>query len=137
MWDGHLGTVAATHHRIENLHSKPCRASHLARAAEKEELDKVLAQALIEPATSIDEIPKRPRGVFRVLEKIVANLENGSVPVFQNALLESFMAVLRNGPGSFRRSFCPFSKTTPTRFCGRSGRYIERPPPVLAVFMVV
>jgi RNase H-like domain found in reverse transcriptase/Reverse transcriptase (RNA-dependent DNA polymerase)/Integrase zinc binding domain/Chromo (CHRromatin Organisation MOdifier) domain/Integrase core domain len=57
MWDGHLGTVAATPHRIETLqgtkpiHSQPYRAGHRARAAEKEEIDKMLAQGVIEPAT--------------------------------------------------------------------------------------
>jgi Reverse transcriptase (RNA-dependent DNA polymerase) len=57
MWDGHLGTVKATSHRIEILpgskpiHSQPYRAGHRARAAEKEEIDKIVAQGVIEPAT--------------------------------------------------------------------------------------
>jgi hypothetical protein len=57
MWDGHLGTVKATSHRIEILsgakpiHSQPYRAGHRARAAEKEYIDKMVAQCVIEPAT--------------------------------------------------------------------------------------
>jgi hypothetical protein len=57
MWDGHLGTVKATSHRIEiltgakKIHSQPYRAVHRARAAEKEEIDKMVAQGVIEPAT--------------------------------------------------------------------------------------
>jgi hypothetical protein len=57
MWDGHLGTVKATSHRIEILpgakpiHSQPYRAGNRARAAEKEEIEKMVAQGVIEPAT--------------------------------------------------------------------------------------
>jgi hypothetical protein len=45
MWDGHLGTVAATSHRIEvtagskPVHCQPYRAGSRARSAEKEEID--------------------------------------------------------------------------------------------------
>ena len=72
-----------------------------------------------------------------VLGKLVDNPENGAGPVFQNALPETVMDVLQNGPGPFQRSLCPFSKTTPTRFGGRSGRSTKRPPPVLAVVLAV
>jgi hypothetical protein len=57
MWDGHLGTVAATSHRIDvtpgskPVHCQPYRASSRARAAEKEEIDRILEQQVIEPAT--------------------------------------------------------------------------------------
>jgi hypothetical protein len=50
-----------------------------------------------------------PEAFLRVFfEKLVANPENGRGRVFQNALPETIMAVLRNGPGPFRRSFSPF-----------------------------
>jgi hypothetical protein len=57
MWDGHLGTVSATTHRIEvTAGSKPVlcqpyRAGARARSAEKEEIDRMLAEQVIEPAT--------------------------------------------------------------------------------------
>jgi hypothetical protein len=60
MWDGRLGTVAATTHRIEVLpgskpvHAQPYRAGSHARVAEKTEkteIDWMLAQQVIEPAT--------------------------------------------------------------------------------------
>jgi Reverse transcriptase (RNA-dependent DNA polymerase) len=57
MWDGRLGTVAATTHRIEVLpgskpvHAQPYRAGSHARVAEKTEIDRMLAQQVIEPAT--------------------------------------------------------------------------------------
>jgi hypothetical protein len=50
MWDGHLGTVAATTHRIEvtagskPVHCQPYRAGARARSAEKEEIDRMLAE---------------------------------------------------------------------------------------------
>jgi hypothetical protein len=62
-----------------------------------------------------------------VLEKLVANPDNGAVPVFQNALPESGMAVLRNGPGPFWRLFWSFYRTTPARFGGRHARSTKRP----------
>jgi hypothetical protein len=71
------------------------------------------------------------------LEKLVADPDNGQVPVFQNTLPESVMAVLRNGPGPFWRSLCPFYKTTPPCFGGRSARSTKRPHPVMAVVMPV
>jgi hypothetical protein len=50
-----------------------------------------------------------PRGVFRgLLEKLVANPDNGHVLVFQNTVPESVMPVLQNDPGPFWRSLCPF-----------------------------
>jgi hypothetical protein len=55
-WDGHLGTVSAISHRIavtpgsKPVHSQPCRAGSLARAAENAEIDRMLKQ-VIEPAT--------------------------------------------------------------------------------------
>jgi hypothetical protein len=57
MWDGHLGTVAATTHRIEvtagskPVHCQPYRAGARARSAEKEEIDRMLAEQVIETAT--------------------------------------------------------------------------------------
>jgi hypothetical protein len=57
MWDGHLGTMAGTTHRIEVLpgskpvHAHPYRAGSHARVAEKTEIDRMLAQQVIEPAT--------------------------------------------------------------------------------------
>jgi Reverse transcriptase (RNA-dependent DNA polymerase) len=57
MWDGRMGTVAATIHRIEVLpgsmpvHAQPYRAVSHARVAEKTEIDRMLAQQVIEPAT--------------------------------------------------------------------------------------
>jgi hypothetical protein len=57
MWDGHLGTVMATQHRIQltpgaqPVHAQPYRAGTRARAAEQEEIQKMLAQDVIEPAT--------------------------------------------------------------------------------------
>jgi Reverse transcriptase (RNA-dependent DNA polymerase) len=57
MWDGRLGTVAATTHRIEVIpgwnpvHAQPYRARSHARVAEKTEIDRMLAQQVIEPAT--------------------------------------------------------------------------------------
>jgi hypothetical protein len=83
-------------------------------------------------------IQNEPRGVFRGrLEKLVANPENGTGPVFQNALPETVMAVLRNSPGPFRRSLWLLFKTTPSRCGGRSGRSTKRPHPVSAVVLVV
>ena len=67
----------------------------------------------------------------------MADPDNGQVPVFQNTLPESVMAVLRNGPGPFWRSLCPFYKTTPARFGGRYARSAKRPHPVLAVVLAV
>jgi hypothetical protein len=57
MWDGRLGTVATTTHRIEVLpgskpvHAQPCLAGSRAWVAEKPEIDRMLAQQVIEPAT--------------------------------------------------------------------------------------
>jgi Reverse transcriptase (RNA-dependent DNA polymerase) len=57
MWDGHLGTVTATQHRIQltpgaqPVQVQPYRAETRARAAEKEEIQKMLAQDVIDPAT--------------------------------------------------------------------------------------
>jgi hypothetical protein len=57
MWEGRLGTVSATTHCIEvvpgskPVHAKPYRAGANARAAEKTEIDQMLAQNIIEPAT--------------------------------------------------------------------------------------
>jgi hypothetical protein len=52
MWDGHLGTVAATSHRIEvttgskPVHCQPYRAGARARIAEKEEIDRIAEQVI-------------------------------------------------------------------------------------------
>jgi hypothetical protein len=57
MWDGHLGTVQATSHRIEvtpgsrPVHCQPYRAGNRARIAEKEEINCMLAEKFIEPTT--------------------------------------------------------------------------------------
>jgi hypothetical protein len=57
MWDGHLGEVTATQHRIDLIpgarpvHSQPYRAGTRAREIEKAEIEKMLAQGVIEPAT--------------------------------------------------------------------------------------
>jgi hypothetical protein len=57
MWDGRLDTVAATTHRIEvvidskPVHAQPYRTKSRARVAEKTEIDRMLAQQVIEPAT--------------------------------------------------------------------------------------
>jgi Reverse transcriptase (RNA-dependent DNA polymerase) len=75
MWDGRLGTVAARSHRIEVLpgskpvHAQPYRAGSHARVAEKTEIDRMLAQQVIEPATCewaspIALVPK-PGGTLR------------------------------------------------------------------------
>jgi hypothetical protein len=56
MWDGRLGEVSATKHRIDlvpgarPIHSLPYRAGHRAREIEKQEIDKMLRQGVIEPA---------------------------------------------------------------------------------------
>jgi Reverse transcriptase (RNA-dependent DNA polymerase) len=75
MWDGRLGTVSATTHRIKMVpgskpvHAQPYGAGAKARAAEKTEIDQMLAQNIIEPATSewaspIVLVPK-PDGALR------------------------------------------------------------------------
>jgi hypothetical protein len=57
MWDGHLGEVTATQHRIDLIpgdkpvHSQPYRAGTRAREIEKAEIEKILAQGVIKPAT--------------------------------------------------------------------------------------
>jgi hypothetical protein len=57
MWDWHLGTVTATQHRIQltpgaqPVHAQPYRAGTRERAAEQEEIQKMLTQDVIEPAT--------------------------------------------------------------------------------------
>jgi transposase InsO family protein len=58
MWDGRLGNVSATSHRIDvvpgsrPVHAQPYRAGGRAREAEQEEIKKMLAQGVIEPAMS-------------------------------------------------------------------------------------
>jgi Reverse transcriptase (RNA-dependent DNA polymerase) len=75
MWDGRLGMVAATTHRIEvfsgsnPVNAQPYRAGSHARVAEKTEIDRMLAQQVIEPATNewaspIVLVPK-PDGTLR------------------------------------------------------------------------
>jgi hypothetical protein len=71
------------------------------------------------------------------LEKLVANPENGSGPVSQNALPETVMAVLRNGPGPFWNSLWWFYETTPARFGSRSGHSTKQHPPISEVVTVV
>ena len=58
MWDGRLGTVTATEHRIDlvpgarPIHSQPYRAGARAREIGRGEIEKMLSQGVIEPATS-------------------------------------------------------------------------------------
>ena len=58
MWDGHLGTFTATSHRIElvpdarPVHCHPYRAGPRARQAETAEVEKMLREGVIEPATT-------------------------------------------------------------------------------------
>jgi hypothetical protein len=73
---------------------------------------------------------KKPTKALTVLEKIVANPDNGAVPVFHNALPDTVMAILRSDPGPFWRSFRSSYETTPARFGGRFGRPTKRPRPV-------
>jgi hypothetical protein len=83
MWDGRLGTVAATTHRIDvhpgskPVHAQPYRAGFRSRVAEKTEIDRMLAQQVIEPATCewaspIVLVPKPRRGpaILRGLTEI-------------------------------------------------------------------
>ena len=57
MWGGNLGSVSATSHRIEvttgskSVHYQTYRVRSRARNAEKEEIDRMLAEQVIEPAT--------------------------------------------------------------------------------------
>jgi hypothetical protein len=57
MWDGQLGTVTATQHRIQltpgaqSVHAQPYLSGTRAGAAEQEEIQMMLAQDVIEPAT--------------------------------------------------------------------------------------
>jgi hypothetical protein len=56
-WNGRLGTVAATSHRIaaipgsKPVHRQPYHAVSRARLADKQEIDRIVQQNLIEPAT--------------------------------------------------------------------------------------
>ena len=58
MWNGQLGALKATEHRIELLpdskpvHQPPYRAGPLQREMEKKEIDSMLAKGVIEPATT-------------------------------------------------------------------------------------
>jgi Reverse transcriptase (RNA-dependent DNA polymerase)/RNase H-like domain found in reverse transcriptase len=58
MWDGRLGHVHSTSHRIDLLtgakpvHAKPYRAGVRAREAESSEVQRMLKSGVIEPATS-------------------------------------------------------------------------------------
>ena len=58
MWDGRLGTVTATSHRIDvvpgakPIHAQPYRAGARAREVERQEIEKMLTQKVIEPASS-------------------------------------------------------------------------------------
>jgi hypothetical protein len=67
----------------------------------------------------------------------VANAENGAGPVFQNALPETVMAVLRNGPGPFWQSFWSLYRTILARSGGRYGRFEKRTSPVSEVVLTV
>jgi RNase H-like domain found in reverse transcriptase/Reverse transcriptase (RNA-dependent DNA polymerase)/Integrase zinc binding domain/Integrase core domain/Chromo (CHRromatin Organisation MOdifier) domain len=58
MWDGRLGKVSATSHRIDlvpgtrPVHAQPYRAGGRAREVEREEIEKMMTQGVIEPAMS-------------------------------------------------------------------------------------
>ena len=58
MWDGHLGRVAATEHRIDLIpgakpvHSQPYRAGPRARDIESQEVGRMLKAGVIEPAST-------------------------------------------------------------------------------------
>ena len=58
MWDGHLGLIHATKHRIEltaeakPVHQQPYRAGPTQREHEKKEVEKMLKAGVIEPSTS-------------------------------------------------------------------------------------
>ncbi len=58
MWDGHLGTIAATRHRIDlqpgapPVYSQLYRAGKRARKEKAEEIDRMLRICVIEPASS-------------------------------------------------------------------------------------
>ena len=58
MWDGHLGEVRATEHRIDlvpgakPVHAQPYRAGPKAREAEQEEVLRMLKAGVIEPAST-------------------------------------------------------------------------------------
>jgi hypothetical protein len=75
MWDGHLGIVSATSYRIEvtagskPVHCQPYRAGARARSAEKEQIDHMIAEQLIEPATFVLASPivlvPKPDGCLR------------------------------------------------------------------------
>jgi Reverse transcriptase (RNA-dependent DNA polymerase) len=58
MWDGHLGKVQSTSHRIELIpgakpvHAQPYRAGVRAREAESSEIQRMLKAGVIEPSTS-------------------------------------------------------------------------------------
>jgi hypothetical protein len=57
IWDGHLGEITATRHRIDLIpfitpvHSQPYWNRTRAREIEKAEIQKMLAQGVIESAT--------------------------------------------------------------------------------------
>jgi hypothetical protein len=58
MWDGRLGNVTATSHRIDltpgacPVHAHPYRAGPRERELDREEIEQMLTQGVIEPATS-------------------------------------------------------------------------------------
>ena len=58
MWDGNLGTIRATRHRIDlkpgsrPVHSQPYRAGMRARQEEADEIDRMLGMGVIEPSCS-------------------------------------------------------------------------------------
>ena len=58
MWDGHLGHIHATKHRIEltpgakPVYQQPYRASPTQREHERKEIEKMLTEGVIEPSTS-------------------------------------------------------------------------------------
>ena len=58
MWNGQMGELKATEHRIKlapgskTVHQAPYRAGLLQRQMEKKEIDKMLEKGVIEPATT-------------------------------------------------------------------------------------
>ena len=58
MWNGQLGKLKATEHRIQlapgskPVHQAPYRAGPLQKKLEKKEIDRILEKGFIEPATT-------------------------------------------------------------------------------------
>jgi hypothetical protein len=71
-WDGRLGQIDSVSHRVKTsgrpIFQQPCRAGPFARTAEQTEVNRMLAEDIIEPATSewpspVVLVPKRDGGM--------------------------------------------------------------------------